>query len=119
MAPNSLDSDFLFHMRPRDTRAMQAPDQERQQNLEKWYKDRLGTAKEAGIITGFFHNAVDEQAQRNSASEGAMFHAAGAQAEAGNIVPVVDRVFPLEKAAEAFAYLEAGHAAGKVVIEIA
>ena len=59
---------------------MQAPDQERQQNLEKWYKDRLGTAKEAGIITGFFHNAVDEQAQRNSASEGAMFHAAGAQA---------------------------------------
>ena len=79
MAPNSLDSDFLFHMRPRDTRAMQAPDQERQQNLEKWYKDRLGTAKEAGIITGFFHNAVDEQAQRNSASEGAMFH--GAQAE--------------------------------------
>lgn len=32
------------------------------------------------------------------------------------IVPVVDKVFPLDQAREAFAYAEAGHAVGKVII---
>ncbi|MGO4619707.1 NADP-dependent oxidoreductase [Ensifer sp. 2YAB10] len=39
--------------------------------------------------------------------------------DAGTIRPVIDRVFPLRDVAQAFAYLEAGHAKGKVVVEIA
>ncbi len=36
----------------------------------------------------------------------------------GQVSSVIDRVYPLEKAAEAIAYLETGHARGKVVIQI-
>lgn len=39
--------------------------------------------------------------------------------EAGAIKPVIDRVFPLNDVAKAFAYLESGRAKGKVVVEIA
>ncbi|WP_139317333.1 zinc-binding dehydrogenase, partial [Rhizobium oryziradicis] len=38
--------------------------------------------------------------------------------EVGVIKPVVDKVFPFEKAAEALAYVETGRAKGKVVIEV-
>lgn len=38
---------------------------------------------------------------------------------AGKITPVIDRVFPLEKAADAFAALERGGAVGKIVIRVA
>jgi NADPH:quinone reductase-like Zn-dependent oxidoreductase len=36
--------------------------------------------------------------------------------EAGKVVPVIDRRYPLSETAEAFRYLEEGHARGKVVI---
>jgi len=36
--------------------------------------------------------------------------------EAGKVVPVIDRRFPLSEAAEAIRYLEEGHARGKIVI---
>jgi NADPH:quinone reductase-like Zn-dependent oxidoreductase len=39
--------------------------------------------------------------------------------EAGKVVPVIDRRYPLSKVAEALRYLEEGHAQGKVVITIA
>jgi NADPH:quinone reductase-like Zn-dependent oxidoreductase len=39
--------------------------------------------------------------------------------EAGTIRPVVDRTFPLEEAAEAHRYLEAGHRRGSVVVTVA
>ena len=38
--------------------------------------------------------------------------------EAGKVRPVIDRTYPLSKAAEALAYLEKGHARGKVVITV-
>jgi NADPH:quinone reductase-like Zn-dependent oxidoreductase len=38
--------------------------------------------------------------------------------EAGKIVPVIDRRYPLSEAAEAVRYLEQGHAGGKVVITV-
>lgn len=39
--------------------------------------------------------------------------------EAGKIVPVIDRCYPLNKAAEAFRYVEEVHAQGKVIISMA
>jgi len=39
--------------------------------------------------------------------------------EAGEVVPVIDRSFPLAETAEAIRYLETGHARGKVVITVA
>jgi NADPH:quinone reductase-like Zn-dependent oxidoreductase len=38
--------------------------------------------------------------------------------EAGKVVPVIDRRYPLGETAEAIRYLEAGHARGKVVITV-
>jgi NADPH:quinone reductase-like Zn-dependent oxidoreductase len=38
--------------------------------------------------------------------------------EAGKVVPIIDRRYPLGNAAEAVRYLEEGHAQGKVVITV-
>lgn len=38
--------------------------------------------------------------------------------EAGSVRPVVDKVFPLAQVREALAHVEAGHATGKVVVEV-
>jgi NADPH:quinone reductase-like Zn-dependent oxidoreductase len=38
--------------------------------------------------------------------------------EAGKVVPVIDRRYPLRDVAEAVRYLEEGHAQGKVVITV-
>ena len=38
--------------------------------------------------------------------------------EAGKVVPVIDRTYPLREVPEAIRYLEAGHAKGKVVITV-
>lgn len=42
-----------------------------------------------------------------------------ALAEAGKVVPVIDRCYPLSETAEAIRYLEQGHARGKVIISVA
>ncbi|HSF83841.1 MAG TPA: NAD(P)-dependent alcohol dehydrogenase, partial [Anaerolineales bacterium] len=39
--------------------------------------------------------------------------------EAGKVVPVIDRSYPLSEVSEAFRYLEGGHARGKIVITVA
>jgi len=38
--------------------------------------------------------------------------------EAGTVTPVIDRQYQLSEAAEAFRYLGAGHAQGKVVVTV-
>ena|SRR5215813_5035769 len=38
--------------------------------------------------------------------------------EAGKVVPVIERCYPLSETAEAIQYLAAGHAPGKVVITV-
>ena len=37
---------------------------------------------------------------------------------AGKVVPVIDRSYPLSETANAFQYLGAGHAKGKIVITV-
>lgn len=38
--------------------------------------------------------------------------------EAGKVVPIIDRSYPLSRITDAFRYLEEGHAQGKVVITV-
>jgi len=38
--------------------------------------------------------------------------------EAGKLTPVIDRTYPLNETPAALAYVEAGHARGKVVITV-
>jgi NADPH:quinone reductase-like Zn-dependent oxidoreductase len=38
--------------------------------------------------------------------------------EAGKVVPIIDRRYPLSEAAEALRYLEKRHAQGKVVLTV-
>ena len=38
--------------------------------------------------------------------------------EAGKVVPIIDRCYPLGEVAEAIRYLEEGHAKGKIVITV-
>ncbi len=38
--------------------------------------------------------------------------------EAGKVMPVIDRTYPLSEVLEAIGYLEAGHTRGKVVISV-
>jgi NADPH:quinone reductase-like Zn-dependent oxidoreductase len=38
--------------------------------------------------------------------------------EAGKVVPVIDKRYPLSEVPEALRYLEGGHALGKVVITV-
>jgi NADPH:quinone reductase-like Zn-dependent oxidoreductase len=38
--------------------------------------------------------------------------------EAGKVVPVIDRCYPLGETAEAFRYMEDGHPKGKIVITV-
>jgi NADPH:quinone reductase-like Zn-dependent oxidoreductase len=39
--------------------------------------------------------------------------------QSGKVTPVIDRTYPLSQIREAMAYLEAGHARGKVIITVA
>jgi NADPH:quinone reductase-like Zn-dependent oxidoreductase len=36
--------------------------------------------------------------------------------ESGKVTPVIDRTYPFDEIASAMAYLEEGHAAGKIII---
>jgi NADPH:quinone reductase-like Zn-dependent oxidoreductase len=78
-------------------------------------------------ILGFLNRKVDRLARKRRVrfeylfmrASGEQLERLGALVEQGVIRPVLDRVFPLEAAAEAISYVESGRAVGKVVIRIA
>jgi NADPH:quinone reductase-like Zn-dependent oxidoreductase len=77
-------------------------------------------------IVGLLSAGVRREAKRLGVDYSFLFMTANggqlekitALVEAGAIRPVVDRVFPFEKANEALAYVETGRARGKVVIAV-
>ncbi len=78
------------------------------------------------LVFGLLSRKIIRQAKRQDASYSFLFvHADGAQLaklaaliEAGHIRPVVDQVFPFAQAQEGLAYLDAGRAKGKVVVQL-
>lgn len=100
-------------------------------SLSGWPTAKFARARGLGRplvwLFGFMNRRIDRLARRrNVRFEFLFMHADGGQLERvaalvdrGVIEPVVDRVFSLEDAADAIAYVEAGHAVGKVVIGIA
>jgi NADPH:quinone reductase-like Zn-dependent oxidoreductase len=51
-------------------------------------------------------------------ASGEQLAAIGALVDAGKIRPIIDRTYPLAQAKEALAYVEAGRAVGKVVLDL-
>lgn len=51
-------------------------------------------------------------------SDGSQLAELGELLGAGQIRPMIDRVFPFEQTKDALAYLETGRARGKVVVQI-
>ena len=78
-------------------------------------------------ILGFLNRKVDRLARKKSVRfEYLLMHPSGEQLEKigalvdrGVIKPVVDKIYPLDAAAEALAYVESGRAVGKAVIRVA
>ncbi|MBN6152286.1 NADP-dependent oxidoreductase [Xanthomonas sp. AmX2] len=77
-------------------------------------------------VIGMLSGGIRSRARRHGAryaflfmtASGDQLRALGALIEAGIITPVVDRVFALDAAAQALAYVDSGRAKGKVVVRI-
>lgn len=84
----------------------------------------LGRGRALAVLFWLASLGLRRQARRHGARYRFLFmHPSGAELaelaaliDVGTLTPVIDRVFPLDQVAEAFAYLEAGHAKGKVVV---
>ena len=78
-------------------------------------------------ILGFLNRKVDRLARERRVrfeylfmrASGDQLERLGALVDQGVIKPVLDKVFPLQAAAEAISYVESGRAVGKVVIRVA
>ncbi len=78
------------------------------------------------FVFGLLSSKIIRQAKKRGAEYSFLFmHPDGQQLgkiskllEAGDIVPVIDKVFPFDQTKEALAYLEQGRAKGKVVVKI-
>ena len=78
------------------------------------------------LVFGLISGKIIRQAKRRGVEysflfarpDGRQLAEIGGLLEAGHIHPVIDKVFPLDKAKEALAYLETGRAKGKVVVQV-
>ena len=73
------------------------------------------------ILKAMLHSMTGSQTVRTftSAPNVADLETLASMAEAGTIRPVIDKVYPLERAAEAMAHVASRHARGKVVVRVA
>ncbi|WP_413116516.1 NADP-dependent oxidoreductase [Streptomyces sp. CY1] len=86
----------------------------------------MGKGPLLAAVFGLLSAKIRREARRHGASYRFLFmHPSGADLEhlaalvdAGELKPVIDRVFPFEQIADAFAFLEQGRAKGKVVVEM-
>jgi alcohol dehydrogenase len=77
-------------------------------------------------ILGFLNRKVDRLARQKNVrfeywfmrADGEQLEQIGALVDQGILKPIVDKTFPLEAAADAIAYVESGHAVGKVVVRV-
>jgi NADPH:quinone reductase-like Zn-dependent oxidoreductase len=77
------------------------------------------------FILGLMHRKAEKKARQSGVryeylfmhSDGEQLARIAALLEQGALVPVIDKVFPLDQAREALTYCESAHAVGKVVIQ--
>ena len=79
-----------------------------------------------GVVMGLLSRKVHKQARKLGVSYSFLFmQANGGQLrklaslyDAGHLRPLIDKTFPFDQTIEALAYVEQGHANGKVVITL-
>jgi NADPH:quinone reductase-like Zn-dependent oxidoreductase len=89
-------------------------------------RDDMGMGRLLTTAVWVYNTKIRHKARRRGISyRSLLMHASGDDLEvltqlvdSGQLKPVTDRVFPFEQIADAFAYLEQGHAKGKVVIRL-
>lgn len=75
----------------------------------------LGRAYRARLLAPFVTQRLPPFLTKWNAQD---LHALKDLIETGNVMPVIDRTYPLAQAPEAMRYLETGHARGKIVITV-
>jgi NADPH:quinone reductase-like Zn-dependent oxidoreductase len=90
------------------------------------FAKQLGAPKFMGVVMGLLSRKIRRQARKLGVSYSFLFmQANGGQLrelashyDAGHLRPLIDKTFPLDQTLEALAYVELGHANGKVVITL-
>ncbi len=90
------------------------------------FAEQLGAPRFMGIAMGLLSRKVRRQARELGVSysflwmqaSGAQLRELAALYDAGHLRPVIDRTFPFDQTLEALAYVERGHATGKVLITL-
>lgn len=86
----------------------------------------ISVSRFVGFVLGCLSHSVVKHAHQAqihyeyyfAVGDGAVMHEIQQLCEQHVITPVIDKVYPFEKADTAMEYLEAGHAMGKVVVEL-
>jgi len=78
-------------------------------------KKHLAAKKSPALEKGGKYFSIDDNVPQTKPVDFAKLRE---MAEAGKLTPVIDRCFPLEKMAEAHAYVDQGHKKGNVVISV-
>jgi NADPH:quinone reductase-like Zn-dependent oxidoreductase len=89
-------------------------------------RDDLGMGRVLTALVWVANSNIRRQSRRRGVSYRSMFmHPSGDDldvlarlVDGGQLKPVTDRVFPFEQIPDAFAYLEDGHAKGKVIVRL-
>jgi len=88
------------------------------------FAKQLGAPMPLGIVMNLLSREIRRQAKKLGVRYSFLFmHASGTQLrqlaalyDAGHLRPVIDRTFPFDQTLDALAYVEHGHAHGKVVV---